>query len=45
MILTLNNDLYLMNLKHNDLKKVKNGLQYGIQQVSMGLFCSIVKKH
>lgn len=44
MILTLNNQLYLMNLKHSDLTKAKNGLMYGIQQVSMGLFCSIVKK-
>jgi hypothetical protein len=45
LILTLNNEFYLINLKHQDLTKTLNGIMYGIQQVNMGLFCSLVKKY
>lgn len=44
LILTLNNEYYLINLKHSDLNKVKNSIQYGKQMVNMSLFCSIVTK-
>lgn len=44
LILTLNNDYYLINLQQKDLIKVKNSIIYGRQQVNMNLFCSITQK-
>lgn len=44
LVLTLNNEFYLVNLKHKDLIKVKNDIKYGRQQLNMNLFCSIVQK-
>ncbi len=44
LILTLNNDYYLIHLKQTDLTKVRNNIHYGVQQVNMKLYCSIVRK-
>lgn len=44
LILTLNDDYYIINLKHTDMIKVRNGIKYGMQQVNMNLFCSITRK-
>ena len=44
LILTINNAYNLINLKHTDLLKTKNRIMYGIQQMNMGLFCTLVKK-
>lgn len=40
----MNNGFYLINLKHGDLTRTKNGIMFGIQQLNMGLFCTIVRK-
>lgn len=42
LVLTLNNDFYLINLSHSNLTDVKKKVKYGLQQVNLGLFCSIV---
>lgn len=44
LILTLNNDYYLINLKQKQLKRVNRDISYGKQQVNMNLYCSIVRK-
>jgi hypothetical protein len=44
LILTLNNDFYLVNLQVKDMVKSKNNTRFGIQQVNMGTFCSIVRR-
>ena len=31
LVITLNNDFYLVNMNHTDLRKTKNGVMYGIQ--------------
>jgi len=43
LVLTLNNDFFLVNLSHKDLVGVKGQIKFGVQQVSMNLFCSIVR--
>jgi hypothetical protein len=45
LILTLNNEFYIVNLKHNDLSKVKGGTYlYGVHNVNMNIFCSLIKR-
>ena len=44
LIITLQNNFYLVNLEHEDLIQIKNGIAYGRQQVNMGLFTSIVTR-
>eukprot|EP00356_Strombidium_inclinatum_P015492 CAMPEP_0170490288 /NCGR_PEP_ID=MMETSP0208-20121228/8511_1 /TAXON_ID=197538 /ORGANISM="Strombidium inclinatum, Strain S3" /LENGTH=79 /DNA_ID=CAMNT_0010765601 /DNA_START=51 /DNA_END=290 /DNA_ORIENTATION=+ len=39
----MNNDFYLINLKQHQLVQVRGQLLYGIQQVNMGIFCSVVR--
>lgn len=43
-LLTINNQFYLLNLKHKDLVRVKNDIKYGRQQLNMNMFCSITRK-
>ena len=38
LILTLNNDYFLVSLRHKDLVTVKNGIKYGQQQVNQDLY-------
>ena len=48
--MTLNNDYFLINLKQKDMAIARSGpkekfvILYGIQQVSSGIFCTIIKK-
>lgn len=44
LILTLNNDYYLIKLNHKDLVKVRGGLAFGRQQVTSSTFCSLVRR-
>lgn len=44
LILTMNNSYFMLNLGHKDLYGCSNGINYGIQQVNMGLFASIVSQ-
>ena len=44
LILTLNNDFCLVNLKQRDLTNVKGKHLYGVQQVNMNMFCSIIRQ-
>jgi len=42
LLVTINNDFYLVSLRHSDLKNVKNQIAYGIQIINQGLYCSLV---
>lgn len=44
LILTLNNDFYLVNLKSKEMVKSRNFIRFGTQQVNMNTFCSIVRQ-
>ena len=44
LILTLNNDFYLVNLKSKDMVRARNNIRFGTQQVNMNTFCSIVRR-
>ena len=42
LILTLNNEFYLVNLHQRSMVEASPRLHYGIQQVHMEMFCSLV---
>mmetsp|Transcript_14472 Transcript_14472/g.22453 ORF Transcript_14472/g.22453 Transcript_14472/m.22453 type:complete len:95 (+) Transcript_14472:4245-4529(+) len=42
IIITIDNDYYLLNLDNPQLQNVQNKLFYGTQQVNVGLFASQV---
>mmetsp|Transcript_8656 Transcript_8656/g.13431 ORF Transcript_8656/g.13431 Transcript_8656/m.13431 type:complete len:89 (+) Transcript_8656:61-327(+) len=40
-IVTVNNNLFLVNLHQSDMPRIKN-IKYSVQQVTADLFCSVV---
>lgn len=44
LLLSMNDQFFIMNFKHFDLIKVNNNIMYGRQQTNMEIFCSISKK-
>ena len=43
ILLTINNEFYLINLQHSDWIKIEDKILYGKQHISMRLFVSILK--
>ena len=47
IILTMNNNFYIIDLKHNDLIRIIGDFavfMYGVQQVNMKVFCTVVRR-
>ena len=45
LIVTINNNYYLMNLDLNSMVIAKHGIRYGLQQVNGDLFVTIVNQN
>ena len=43
IILTINNEFYLLNVQHDDWMKVQKKVLYGRQHINMGLYVSILR--
>lgn len=43
-IVTVNNDYYVVKLNNHELIRVSGGIQFGRQQLSSQLFCSLIRK-
>lgn len=42
IVLTLDNDYFMINLSHSNLKATNSGILFGLQQVNMDIFATIV---
>ena len=44
LILTLDNDYFLIRLNNSEMIDIKGGNSFGRQQVSSSMFCSMIKR-